>query len=349
MPTKRVLVPAACVLATSLLTFVALLFGTYRLGRTSRPAAPIARFLSPLAPPTTDESCLAIVGDSAVKMSDEPNAVVFLGDSACRFDVDPLAIEKATGVRCYNFGTIATAGPAVLNLIAQRYLASHPKPRAIIVCLSPMSLGYDAFLDPGSLNFRFVDAYGNEPQRFPAATNDAVDFVRYFARRGAIELTQGPPGAVLELPMIGDPEHSFRFAEKATLDGRGHITLPGEHGPGFGGLRGWWGFPPLARDWLGHIDSLISTCEASDIRVRIRLAPLREDMQQVWDFTPYRNWIDDVKSRHPSAVLDPAMTFYESSLCWDQTHLNAAGVAKFMPVVAKDVQAVLAERRGRGQ
>jgi hypothetical protein len=35
------------------------------------------------------------------------------------------------------------------------------------------------------------------------------------------------------------------------------------------------------------------------------------------------------------------IAWYDRSLSWDRVHLNRAGVGKYMPLVAKDVQAAL--------
>ena len=40
-------------------------------------------------------------------------------------------------------------------------------------------------------------------------------------------------------------------------------------------------------------------------------------------------------------VARPAVLWYDPELLWDSLHLNAAGVEKFMPVVAKDFESVL--------
>jgi hypothetical protein len=43
----------------------------------------------------------------------------------------------------------------------------------------------------------------------------------------------------------------------------------------------------------------------------------------------------------PRAVVLAVILPYDQSLMWDSIHINAAGVGKFMPTVARDVQAAL--------
>jgi hypothetical protein len=42
-------------------------------------------------------------------------------------------------------------------------------------------------------------------------------------------------------------------------------------------------------------------------------------------------------------VARPALLWWDPLLSWDRIHLNVSGVEKFMPVVAKDVEAALAK------
>jgi hypothetical protein len=114
------------------------------------------RLLDPSRAPTSDEAALAYVADYSLQ-SNEANDVIFLGDSACRFDVDPIAIEQMVGLRAYNLGTFATAGPAVLSASGKSYLSHHPAPKLVVVCLSPLSLGFGSNLGPFTLPGRFAE------------------------------------------------------------------------------------------------------------------------------------------------------------------------------------------------
>jgi hypothetical protein len=143
----------------------------------------------------------------------------------------------------------------------------------------------------------------------------------------------------LDLPLIGDGSHTFRSAQAVSVSGRGHIALPGTTGPPSGLSVD---YVPVKTDWDTEVDSLLQTCEQSGSRVLIRMAPLHRAMQQRTDFTTVRVWIGNLRARHPKLpIADPALLFYEPALCWNETHLNRAGVEKFTALVAKDVQAAL--------
>jgi len=101
---------------------------SYCFGHAAGADVPELRFLNASRSPTVDEASLTFVGEYAVR-SHQANDVIFLGDSACRSGIDPLAFERLTGLRAYNLGTFGSSGPSVLAVSAKAYLSNHPRPQ----------------------------------------------------------------------------------------------------------------------------------------------------------------------------------------------------------------------------
>jgi len=95
-------------------------------------------------------------------------------------------------------------------------------------------------------------------------------------------------------------------------------------------------------EWSERIRRLAQICEEAVVPLVIQFAPISADVARARDFAPLETWSQGLESsyRHTS-VARPIVLVYDSPLMWDCLHLNAAGVEKFMPVVAKEVQAVL--------
>jgi hypothetical protein len=290
------------------------------------------RFLDPSRAPTSDEAILACMADYALQ-SREANDVIFLGDSACRFGIDPIEFERLTGLRSYNLGTIGNAGPTVvLSTSGRSYLSSHPAPRLVVICLSPFSLGFDSNLGQFTLARRFADSYGDA---------EPLDRFAIFAKRGTAEIFGRHD--TLELPLIGDESHTFRSAQAICASGRGHVALKGLTGPPGGGFD--VGYIPIKPDWETELRSLLRTCEHSGSQVLLRTAPVHDPSQQGTDFTNVKIWIGNLRAARYAglSVAEPAILFYEPGLFWNEMHLNRLGVEKFTALVAKDVQAALAK------
>src|ERR1700734_1639191 len=63
------------------------------------------RFLEPRRPPTNDEAIVPYPVEYALR-SNEKNDVIFVGDSPCRCDVDPIQFGHVSGRRAYNLGAL---------------------------------------------------------------------------------------------------------------------------------------------------------------------------------------------------------------------------------------------------
>jgi lysophospholipase L1-like esterase len=74
----------------------------------------------------------------------------------------------------------------------------------------------------------------------------------------------------------------------------------------------------------------------------IQFTPIAQAELICRDWRQLEYWVCDLEATQPGVtVARPIVLTYEPKFMWDGIHLNAAGVEKFMPVVAKDVEAVL--------
>ncbi len=149
---------------------------------------------------------------------------------------------------------------------------------------------------------------------------------------------------VRDMPLIGLEQETFRTREAEKRKGRGFISTLGIHAPGGDTAPVPAERPdvPVHPDWDSNIRSIAEACRAAGARLVIRFGPIEARFLGARDWSQLERWADTLDG---VTVSKPLIVAYPHELMWDSIHLNAAGVAKFMPIVAKDVQAALAERR----
>ncbi len=312
---------AALAVSSLAATFLILASACYAMGRRLPPAD---RFFDPRESPTVDDAGLAIAADYALSSADV-NDVVFVGDSACHDGIDPARLP----FRSFNLGTQQGAGPIGTLILLRLYLAHHKVPRMVVLCASPFC--FEA--PPGATGHpeRFVANYGPEV----AGLVSPLEAAAYFARRGALDFGK-PSGDFRSLPLVGFERHTFRSLASEMESSRGFFALPGDHGvdrpidmPG-----------PSERvnpDWDTGIRSIVETCRTAGVPLLIRFAPIRESERSARDWSQLDRWASSLSV----AVANPTVVAYPSAQMFDAIHLNSAGVKKFMPIVAADVQAAL--------
>lgn len=348
--------PTLAVLAVGAATLASLLGASYCFGCAANADVPELRFLNALRPPTVDEASLACVGEYAAR-SHVANDVIFLGDSACRSGIDPVAFERLTGLRAYNLGTFGSSGPSVLAVSAKAYLANHPRPHAVVLCVSPVVLRYQAKVQVGSVAWRFAESYGSHADKpftenvglvLPAIT----DVMRQGASRALVELRtlgQGHSSDVLNLPLIGRPSETYSNLSKSLRAQRGCWVLTGEHQatepPRSAQAETIRQAQFVSSDWDPRLDEIAGLCKAARIPLLLRVAPLRADVARTCDFSRAEQCIEAVHSRNPDVILKrPILSFCDRALCWDSMHLNDKGADKFTAIVAGDVEEALSSR-----
>ncbi len=305
---------------------------------------PIAeRFFDPRRSPTFDETCVVAAIDYALT-SDEANDVVFLGDSACRTDIDPIAFERLTGLRAYNLGIVGDLGPGAMVNIGKAYLAKHPAPKLMVVCLSPVGLEHDVPWYWIKLRNHFVNCFGfdaNDPQSLQA-------YLGYTFRQGTVlawERFQSRLGGksqdVRDLPLIGMDHGTYRQYETLTRQKRGHFELSG-HGPPKN-LDRPGGLVLIYKTWDEGLRRLARACSDARVPLMVRFCPVSADATRNLNFERVEHWLRDLQSAsHPVLVAgDQTILRYAPELCYYYSHANPRGTRKFTAQIAKEVRTAL--------
>jgi len=331
---------ALLVLASTSATLVLLGSVTYCRGRAVDTEE---RFFSSKYRPTIDEATAACPVEYALRTQDA-NDVVFLGDSTCRTGLDPARFERATGLVAYNLGSLRGIGPAGFVITAKAYLLHHAKPRAIVLCVSPVCFEDDATRIGGPLQKQFVENYGAEVSELVPL----FDRISYFCKRGVRTVWKPTEARERELvdtdvrdtPLRGFKSESYHTLQRKTLEKRGFFDLPGAHGPprGIGKAE-----PTLIRDeWTQGIRRLARICAEAGVPLVVQFAPISAELARARDLAPLETWSRELELSHPNTqVARPIVLIYHPTLLWDSIHLNSAGVDKFVELVARNVRAAL--------
>jgi hypothetical protein len=303
---------------------------TYRVGRDLPPEL---RMMDPRRRPTIDEAFAARPIAYALQ-SNEPNDVVFFGDSTCRNGIDP---KRLNGFSSCNIGSARGLGPKGMAVTIFAYLTHHPRPKAVVMCVSPFCFEVDTGTAGGEFPVRFVANYGPEvPGVLPA-----IESVSYFIRRGAVSSLDGNAREVRDDPLDGYERETYRtFANKMAVS-RGFFALPRVHGqdrpidrPGPQNI--------VNADWDQWIRRVADKCRADGVPLLIHFTPISRDVADAREWSQLERWTTEIEASEPGVyVARPIVVSYEPAEMWDNIHLNAVGVDRFVPMIARDVQAVL--------
>jgi hypothetical protein len=333
---KGRIISIAIVLGTTSATILSLGMLSYCAGQRT---PPLERFLWPGLAPTVDEAFVSFPVEYSLR-SDEANDVVFLGDSTCHDDIDPARLHE----KCYNLGSLGSVGPLGILLTTEAYLDHHPAPRVIVLCISPLRFEVNSGSAGGYVARHLVESYGVE-------VADVVPFaqsVSYFVRRGAVGIRarSRAPLPLFDSPLVGMDTETFHSLERRMKASKGFFALPGEHG-------GRWQVETPApkqfilEEWRDGFRRLATICGKSHVRLIVRFGPIWEGVSRSRNFGALDEWGDEVESAFPHVRIQrPIIMAWERPLMWDCLHLNAAGVARFMPIVAKDVEHALRRQPG---
>ena len=117
------------------------------------------RFLRLSSTPDGSEAVAAIPMEYALK-STEYNDVIFVGDSAPLYAIDPKCFQDLTGLKAYNLASFRPVSVNGFVIAVQAYLSRHPAPRLVVLCVSPeVPGGTDVERDFAK---RFVRVYGTQ-------------------------------------------------------------------------------------------------------------------------------------------------------------------------------------------
>jgi hypothetical protein len=102
----------------------------------------------------------------------------------------------------------------------------------------------------------------------------------------------------------------------------------------------------VSDEWTEGVRQLAERCQENGVALLLRFSPLPSHCAPTRDFSPVERWAEELARACPGlSVGSPTLLWYDWTLCWDAYHVNSAGVAKFTPIVATEVQALLAKRR----
>jgi len=321
---------SAVVLAILAATVLALGGTAYVRGRALDPTE---RYFQEVGrPPSSGEGAM-VANAQYVLFSSDYNDVVFFGDSACGNGVDPIRLRRLTGLQSYNVaipGIGAQACPTALR----GYLARHPKPKAVVLCLSPLGMEVDCDLMADALR-RLLTYYGLELDDVLPLT----DSISYLVRSGS--RTALPHPDYRALPLLDQDETETYFTQQPrVVAARGFRGMPPRAGlavpPAPSGVL-------IREDWDRGIRAMADTCAAADVRMMILFTPIEAAYKDSRDFERLDRCGRELEKSYPGlTVARPIILAYEQRWMWDVIHLNSDGAEKFAPVVAKAVQGLLA-------
>ncbi len=291
------------------------------------------RFLDPYRQPSIDEAMVVCSMEHAIGAS-EPNDVIFLGGSSFRCGIDPRQLPM-TG---YNLGSHAGLQPQAILLTLKGYLSNHPAPKVVALCLGPISFDFrDDDEWANGITARFVADYGR-PLGEPVPIFDTVE---RFVRRGFGSLvTFGKPDPRGQ-HLRGDERYTY-WSYRAKVEGaRGFFPI------GDGRNKGCTlpniGMPYLISDrWAELVSDLDRECGFHACKLLVFFTPVCRSLIDQRDMALADAWRERIAVSNPRVtVCGRAVWSMDDEFMWDAVHLNAAGVARFMPIVAKDVQEAL--------
>ncbi len=186
------------------------------------------------------------------------------------------------------------------------------------------------------MQWRFAQSYGPE-----VGDTLAIKNMTYFAKRGAVAAFDRRSREVRDDPLDGLSKETYRGLAAKMCATRGFFAFPSNRGPARGINR-----PGPAKiiheKWDRSIRDIAATCDRTGVIFVVVFSPIVCTEIDARDFRQLESWAHDLESSQSNVrVMRPLVTPYDASLMYDSIHLNAAGVAKFMPVVATDVQATL--------
>jgi hypothetical protein len=133
---------------------------------------------------------------------------------------------------------------------------------------------------------------------------------------------------------------TYRTLQRKTREARGFFLLPGAHGPpkGFGKADNVL----IRKESILGIQRPAQICKDAGVGLMIQFSPISEEVVKVTDLSPLEAWSRELEASLPqTTVARPIVVVYDAPLMWDAIHLNSAGVEKFLPVAAKNLQSVL--------
>jgi hypothetical protein len=303
--------------------------------------------------------------------------ILFTGGSTCNRGIDPKIFSKQTGLTSYNLASNVLGGIRTWYWACQTYLENHDRPRAIVLCLSPVDImciegqrppTSQDVLDPDDVCERFTVAYGPSLEYLPVAWSRGNRSRVYYADRGLKIGITAFTGFVVpddQKPMnrriVNGAGGNFSQEMNRIFKAGGFRPLPEFPigilpGPIAINRIGYPHTPlplthsamPLANDYVRAYAKL-----ARDHSVKLLFGITPVAKASAFDATGLYAWMRQLKTDFPEIqILTPEVRTYGSEFFWDAHHLNWLGSRMYTPVVAKDVLSALgktAKEQAKGE
>jgi hypothetical protein len=271
--------------------------------------------------PSLIERVVAEVMDYAIN-STESNDVIAIGDSTCLFGFMAEVFTQRTGLRAHNLGLVAPLGVSAYRVCLERYLDHHPKPKLILLCVSPAPAGFAI-----SHRSRYVPM---REQFFSCYERGHPSSWRREAMVGV---------RALLLTTVGSRAEDSRQTQAAAAEARawqtdGPRSRPAESRPSVRPL------PPLTFDAETR----------DDLKQLVRAA---EGIPVAIAFTPVASPIGNLPQLHADLAEMGFITtaavahVYDPEIFWDEfMHLDFRGAVRFTEFLADSFRGGLAEPQG---
>lgn len=269
----------------------------------------------------------------AVHSSVSYDALV-LGDSTALRGILPSLFEERTGLKTYNFATVATASSYANLYFLREYLHSRPPPRIIVLLLN-------------------VEYLGTAPSPAP--------FHAYFSDRDLQQTLKDfdPAFGTTSHVLLGRILPSFRHRERI-LRGLAMIRSGEEEKPLDDGYQRIddrlteddEDVRVYAREehhvlWpnVQLLQQLCSMAEENNIPVYLQLGPVPEAVHTIPGGSEYVTekvgYLKSVLAEYPGCLVDATITFYPHQYMADRNHTNHSGAMILTKAVADRISGIL--------
>lgn len=275
-----------------------------------------------------------------LRPSRENNHILFIGSSMVWDLIDPLVVQKATGLSAYNLG-LEGANVVYFNMVYRKYLSCHPKPAYIV-----MNVDYRSF-DTEHKMFNF-------PCYVPYLKDSIVAacLLPYYP-----QYIPGPERWWQQIRLINSKPDADKIWNLKGLLGAAmpDYGLQPDSSRGFHPFDYHWGnmghdVPPFraicTASGLHILREIISSCRKEHIRLILVGSPLYNDYHKI---VLNGNSITDSIQRIAKDEGIPYWLYTDCRLSRDTTyfynfgHLNKTGACIYSQMLANDLKQLLTD------
>jgi hypothetical protein len=331
---RNSLLPALFVMATGAATFLLCGILSYALGLHAENSR---QFLKNYRAPNLVEA-LSEISWRYAHLSDEANAVLFVGDSAMHCGLDPIVFEQLTGLRAYNLATMEATGVDGTEVLLREYLAHHPRPRLVVFGSHPRCMAHAiADVTPVELEIHdaFIWAYGPRDEANRPRHDMPID---YYASQGVWQLcgllTEGTTKWANSLGSGYPGSFNALLANVNARRGQWQLTGKSDHElpppP----------MPPVSLEKRDDLIHLAEFCQARGIAFLLCTTPYRDGERA--EFADLERFLQSTAEKSAAVSLnEPLLIKLPGDKFFDPAHCNAAGAEEFTRIVAEGYKSML--------